>query len=1137
MSDNHQPPLELLPGFTLTERLGAGGYGEVWKATAPGGLEKAVKYVFGQHGESRATSEMKAMERIKSVRHPFLLSLERIEIVDGRLIVVTELADGSLRDRYHACIQEGLPGIPRDELLNYLKDTADALDFLSDLHDLQHLDIKPENLLLLAGHVKVADFGLVKSISNHTQSLVGGMTPTYAAPEVFQGTPSKHSDQYSLAIMYQELLSGTVPFPGSNAAELTMQHLNEQPNLNTLNESDRFAISRALSKDPTYRFDSCGDLVQALIDGPRILHDEQETVGTPQIATQRRSTRPTLEKSAKTYSATEVFEENTETEAAVQPSMLIDLPEAADQDLTEVAVPDTDATHFTPTPALFIGIGRTAGLVLKGLKSRIAAECEGHHSVPTLQMLLLDSNARDLQAATRGGELGQGLRREETVPLPLRRPQGYRDKASDVLTWLGRRWLYNIPKSLETEGIRPLGRLALIDHARQAFQRIRRAMTECVSEENITAAIEKTGKQFRHKQLRVYIVSSISGGTGSGMVLDVAYAAKSILKKLDLERSQVVGIMMHSTNRDARRRELSRVNAYACLSEFRHFGLPGSAYPGDQGCGLPAHEEGEAAFDHGYFVDLGDGLDAIALDSAAQTVSDYLMLDAISPAQLVLDKCRQKVSDDSPFPGIRSFAIRREESIPERTVKALQQEVAISLLREWAGDSTATSEDNQSAKSTVLRSTNPLVPGAAQLTKKLKLDAAGLASLGRSLIEAQLGGGVEQIECLNRDATIDVPANIERLVAPIARLFGDWRIGEIPSEPITCVGGLNVDQLVDPLRAKLSSDLTKCISSRINEPNERVGGALRAINWYGEHLTHVLADLNNLQEITELQMAQSLEAAGSIDWDQSAADAAGAWQTQHGKKVFDFAAVSAAKTILAGLQDDLKQFTKQVRELQQKLLALSSELDSKTIEEELTPDESWSGLITKCIEPALVELRGRLESEFLRPRGGLHNLLSNDEGAALLADAIERASQQVAAGQLSRIAQNVPSEGVATDPSEILPKHAERGRSVTRFVACPSDRVAGDTAKTGESEDTRVQGPNGASYHVAEVDGLNLPLVAADLIGRRRDYAEFAARVHTRQDVSWTDILETNPQPVPIASSNPVACVRNTCELTSPVPT
>ena len=215
----------------------------------------------------RACRELKALSRIKEVRHPFLLSLERIEVIDGQLVIVTELADASLMNRFEQCTAGGAAGIPRHELLVYMSDAADALDYMRQTFSLQHLDIKPENLLILSGRVKVADFGLVKDIQDATVSLVGGLTPIYAAPEVFAGHPSLHSDQYSLAIVYQELLTGVLPFSGRDHAQLATQHQHGSPRLAPLPPGDRPIIARALAKNPGDRFPSCRDLVDQLRSG------------------------------------------------------------------------------------------------------------------------------------------------------------------------------------------------------------------------------------------------------------------------------------------------------------------------------------------------------------------------------------------------------------------------------------------------------------------------------------------------------------------------------------------------------------------------------------------------------------------------------------------------------------------------------------------------------------------------------------------------------------------------------------------------------------------------------------------------------------------------------------------------------
>jgi serine/threonine protein kinase len=148
----------------------------------------------------RAEQELKSLERIKSVRYPFLISLERFEVVEGQLLIVTEVADCSLMNRFQECHEAGLPGIPREELIGYLHDAADALDYMNETHGLQHLDIKPENLLLLSGRIKVADFGLVKDLLGSSTRITEGVTPIYAPPEAFDGRVSRHSDQYSLAI-------------------------------------------------------------------------------------------------------------------------------------------------------------------------------------------------------------------------------------------------------------------------------------------------------------------------------------------------------------------------------------------------------------------------------------------------------------------------------------------------------------------------------------------------------------------------------------------------------------------------------------------------------------------------------------------------------------------------------------------------------------------------------------------------------------------------------------------------------------------------------------------------------------------------------------------------------------------------
>ncbi|QJW96375.1 serine/threonine-protein kinase [Frigoriglobus tundricola] len=259
---------EPLPGYRLLSPLGRGGFGEVWKCEAPGGLHKAIKFVASQsedgRGDERFGQELAAFEQIKAIRHPFLLTLERVEQIGGELVMVMELADRQLQDRFTECRNCGLPGIPRDELLAYFADAAEALDVISAKFNLQHLDVKPANLFLVSGHVKVGDYGLVAQLEGPDGGN-RGLTPRYVAPEVLHGNPSSCSDQYSLALVYQELLTGQFPYPGRTPQQLMLQHVSSQPNLDPLPPCDQPAVAKALAKQPDARFPSCLAFVQGLM--------------------------------------------------------------------------------------------------------------------------------------------------------------------------------------------------------------------------------------------------------------------------------------------------------------------------------------------------------------------------------------------------------------------------------------------------------------------------------------------------------------------------------------------------------------------------------------------------------------------------------------------------------------------------------------------------------------------------------------------------------------------------------------------------------------------------------------------------------------------------------------------------------
>ena len=188
---------EPIIGYRLVEPLGRGGFGEVWKATGPGGIEAALKFV--SLAEQVGSLELRALQIIKDIRHPHLLATFGAWKVGGYLIIAMELAERTLLDRFRESVGQGFPGIPAPEIHEHFLDAARGLDYLNEPRHpsegtepvgIQHRDVKPENLLVVGGSVKVADFGLARILEHTRTSHTGSMTPAYAAPEFFKNKPS-----------------------------------------------------------------------------------------------------------------------------------------------------------------------------------------------------------------------------------------------------------------------------------------------------------------------------------------------------------------------------------------------------------------------------------------------------------------------------------------------------------------------------------------------------------------------------------------------------------------------------------------------------------------------------------------------------------------------------------------------------------------------------------------------------------------------------------------------------------------------------------------------------------------------------------------------------------------------------------
>jgi len=1132
-----------IAGYKLLERIGAGGYGEVWKAEAPGGLQKAIKFIYGYLDDERAACERKALERVKQVRHPFLLSLERIEIIDGQLVVVTELAEGSLRDRYEECRRAGRAGIDREELINYLRDAADALDFMCERHSLQHLDVKPENLLIVGGRSKVADFGLVKQVHEKTISLMGGLTPLYAAPEVFDGRPTLHSDQYSLAIVYQEMLTSVLPFPGRMPAQLAVQHANAQPRLGSLDPADRETIARALAKNPHERFASCRLMVDSLAEERRVqavgMSDSLDQAGPDAHGT---ATAPV------DYDAAASGQRATQSGAtmALEPpaaapgpraipsesaAQLVAEPAPLVEDLPPVEI---DAGGRRMRPTVVLGIGGTAARTLRRLRGKLNDRFGDARAVPAVRMLLVDTDQRSILDAV-DGDPRTALEMEETLAVPLRRPQHYRSHAERHLEWLSRRWLYNIPRSLKTQGLRPLGRLAFVDHAEAVSEHVRRAMAAAASPSALSASAEAVGATGVETAPRVYVVASISGGTGSGIVPDVAALVRQVSGRLQLPDCEVLGLLMHSTSRQPAEHDLAVANAHACLAELGHYQGTGR-YPGDAASGLPASRDGPPVFHHTYLIALGEGLDERQLDAATDAVAQFLLLDATTPAGAFFDACRRTAGSEADgsvaCPTLRTLGISQfgcsHGDLPDRAAEL----VCIRVIERWQGEVSADAEAEAARE-------------ADRFTRDVQLDVDSLAAEAEQVARQGLGQELDDFlrGLIKEDAAAPSPnSSLLRktldglLGAPGADSAGGQRDG----------GSLQtaIETSLRETASKSGAAVSDWILQSLNCSGGGVTGARCRARAVGELLRQQEAELRGRLAKAKEELAECEATIAECDAPGRETRHASGWRKaparqvpRHGEAWQQYGRLRLARLVLQEVAASLQTIRRQaaaaedrLAELNQVLNVLAEQfLPKPAVDLQAAEPDSRLPATIDPQRPVPAELDGQIDQlaaeideqvrlGMLKDQDGLWALVDDGLGLvkqlpptlrALARSAVLKAVRKLTLASLlppSR-ARGPSAAGKLSDAfAAAVPALSSCGGGRRLLVVVPQEALRDcctAEANAGLSEPSLVVDSASDLSICCEMERLPLRRVAATLIDHRPDYAEFAARLHTRIDVQW----------------------------------
>jgi serine/threonine-protein kinase len=266
-----QPGLETVHGYRLCQLLGKGSNGEVWEAEAGDGTHVALKFVPCDN-EQTADRELRAIEAIRALAHPNLVTILNAWKMPNFVGVAMEKAEGTLADLLGAYMLEFKTPVVCEQVCLYMAQVADALDSLHKFEQriddkvvpVQHREVKPSNMLLFGDSVKLAEFAMVQTFSWIHSIRRSGMVD-YAAPEIFGGHSSAQSDQYSLAISYCELRTGRLPFPKIEAFNAKTHVRRHDPDLSLLSPGERPFVARALDRLPENRFPTCAAFIDSII--------------------------------------------------------------------------------------------------------------------------------------------------------------------------------------------------------------------------------------------------------------------------------------------------------------------------------------------------------------------------------------------------------------------------------------------------------------------------------------------------------------------------------------------------------------------------------------------------------------------------------------------------------------------------------------------------------------------------------------------------------------------------------------------------------------------------------------------------------------------------------------------------------
>ena len=276
-------PGQIIGDYEVLNSLGCGGIGEVYKVrhTISQRMEVMKLLRPDRSGIDLGERFLREIRVLAGLSHPHIARLHTAFKVDDQIAMVMEYLEGEdlhwkLRSQWAGRAVEGI---------EYIRQVLSALEY-AHARNVVHRDIKPSNILITAeGQAKLLDFGMASTAADLSVTRPGSVLGTlhYMSPEQVRGERvDARSDLYSTGVTLYEIITGRRPFDGSTEYDVMTGHLQQMPKLpSDINLAIPYSLSmtalKALAKDPTDRFQSATDFLNALT---HVLLDETPTLQT-----------------------------------------------------------------------------------------------------------------------------------------------------------------------------------------------------------------------------------------------------------------------------------------------------------------------------------------------------------------------------------------------------------------------------------------------------------------------------------------------------------------------------------------------------------------------------------------------------------------------------------------------------------------------------------------------------------------------------------------------------------------------------------------------------------------------------------------------------------------------------------------